>query len=301
MQWKINRYKREMDERLDRWRQIFLSAMSKQRSCPACRALVDRKAKVCPFCSESIAGMGRERSIVDLVLPSQGRITIYLLTVNAVLFVMTLIASQRLREGEFQLGNLMGNIDAYTLVRFGAKYGILISEGEWWRLVTPVFLHGGLIHLAFNTWVLFDLGPAVEALYGRNKFLVLYVVSGIGGVVASYIWRPMGISIGASGALFGLIGAMIAYGYRRRSSAGDSVKNMFVKWAVYGLVFGFIVPGIDNAAHIGGMIAGIGFGWLVTDMPSVTRESIIFWKILSAAVAVLVVASFLLVGLRATG
>ena len=166
-------------------------------------------------------------------------------------------------------------------MRLGAKYGPLIAAGDWWRLLTPIFLHGGLIHLAFNSIVLFDLGPAVEQIYGSHKYIVLYIVTGAAGYVVSFLWHPYSVSVGASGALMGLIGAMIAYGRQHRSRFGDSIKSMYVRWAIYGLIYGFIVPGVDNAAHLGGLGAGLLFGFIVTDMPSITRESIVFWKVLA--------------------
>lgn len=298
IKWKINRYGKQVDERLERFRGFFRSAMNKQKMCPACRALVDRQEKVCPHCGEKISGVasGAGRAL-DSLLPQTARYTVFLLTANLLLFGMTLVASQQ-RGGGFDARSLFGGIDAYTLVRFGAKYGFLIAAGEWWRFVTPIFLHGGLIHLAFNTWVLFDLGPAVESLYGSQKFMVLYVLSGIASFVASFLWRPNAISIGASGAIFGLIGAMIAYGYRQRQSTGDSVKNMFVRWAMYGLLYGFLIPGVDNAAHLGGLAAGVAFGWFVSDMPSVTSESIVLWRILRTIAVLLVAFGFIMVGLR---
>jgi len=300
LKWKINRYGQSVDEKLERARGFFQSVLNKQRVCPACRALMDRKETVCPFCGERLSearpagGIGR---LLDAILPQQARNTTILLTVNVFLFGLTLIASGRARGG-MDANLLLGSIDPLTLVRFGAKYGLLIEAGEWWRFVTPVFLHGGLLHLAMNSWVLFDLGPAVEGIYGPQKFLVLYVVTGTASFVASYLWRPMALSIGASGAIFGLIGVMIAYGYRNRRGAGEAVRTMFVRYAIYGLLFGFLMPGLDNAAHIGGLVSGIAFGAVVSDMPSITQESIYFWKILRALAFLLVVFSFVMVGLR---
>ena len=300
LKWKINRYGQSVDERLEKVKSLFKSVMNKQKMCPACRALIDRKEKVCPFCGEKVSaaphgGVGR---LLDSLLPQQARNTTLLLTVNVFLFGLMMVASSRSHGGGFDVNTLLGSIDGRTLVRFGAKYSLLIAEGEWWRFLTPVFLHGSLLHLGMNAWVLFDLGPAVEALYGSQKFLVLYIVTGAAGVVLSFLWHPYAISIGASGAIFGLIGAMIAYGFRNRRSVSDAVRNMFVRWAFYGLLFGFLMPGLDNAAHIGGLVAGIAFGGIVSDMPSVTETSIYTWKILSALAVLAVLFGFILVGLR---
>jgi rhomboid protease GluP len=92
---------------------------------------------------------------------------------------------------------------------------------------------------------------------------------------------------------------MIAYGYRNRHGAGDAVRNMFVRWAVYMLMFGLIMPGIDNAAHIGGLVSGVAFGWLVSDLPELTQSGIQMWKLLRAVAVLVVLFGFIMVGLSA--
>jgi len=268
--------------------------------CPACRALVDRKERVCPLCNERLtSGTGGALDrLLTAFIPDQMRFTVFILSANVLLYLLTLAAFMMRLGGEMDPRFLLGSLDNYTLVRFGAKYGPAIAAGEWWRLVTPVFLHGSLLHLGMNCWVLYDLGPTVEGIYGRQRFLVLYIVAGIAGNLLSYFWQPNGVSIGGSGAILGMIGAMITYGYRNRGRFGDSIRNMFVRWAVYVLIFGFLVPFVDNAAHIGGLLAGMAFGLAVSDMPPVTSGSIYFWKALQVVVALLVLGSFLMVGLN---
>jgi rhomboid protease GluP len=290
----MTRYSQEVDERIERARNFFKTVWSHQRMCPACRALVDRKDKVCPLCGErlsAVAGPGLDR-VLDLVMPEQARWSIVILGVNLVLYAFTWMASQ---QGGGPGGGFLGGIDAYTLIRFGARSAYL-GALEWWRFIAPIFLHGNALHLAMNCWVLYDLGPAVEGIYGRQKFIVLYLVSGITGSLVSYFWRPYAISIGASGAIFGLIGVMIAYGYRNRKTLGDSVRNMFVRWAIFALIFGML-PGIDNAAHLGGLAGGVLFGVLVSDIPSLTRSSITLWKVAQAIAVLAVVVTFIMVGL----
>ena len=300
MKWKINRYKQRAEARLEELENFFKSVTYKQKMCPACRALVDRKEKICPLCgnSTSAAPRGGIDRLLSSLLPKRAQTTSLLLGVNLFLFALTWVVSIRGRTGGMDAGVLLGSIDGYTLVRFGAKYTALILDGEWWRLLAPIFLHGGLIHLGFNSIVLFDLGPTVEDLYGPRKFLVLYILAGAMGFVASALWHPHSVGIGASGAIFGLIGAMIAYGYRHRGTLGDTVKNMYVRWAIYGLVFGFFIPMVDNAGHIGGLAAGAAFGMLVGDMPSITRESIYLWKLLQKIAVILIIFSFVMVALR---
>jgi membrane associated rhomboid family serine protease len=300
IRWKLIRYRKQLDEYLDRARNLMLSVVSQQRMCPACRALIDRKSKVCPLCNERLfrGSGGPLDRLLSSFIPDQMRYTVFFLTINVFLFMLTLAASMTRMGEQMNPSFLFGSIDGYTLVRFGAKYGPLIQFGEWWRFLTPMFLHGSLLHLGMTSWVLYDLGPTVEGLYGRQRYLVLYVVSGIGGNLLSYWWSPDSLSIGASGAICGLVGAMITYGYRNRSRLGDSVRNMYVRWAVYILIFGFLVPFIDNAAHIGGLLTGMAFGYVVSDVPSVTSGSINFWKALQVMITLLVIGAFLMVGLR---
>ncbi|HWP85190.1 MAG TPA: rhomboid family intramembrane serine protease [Terriglobia bacterium] len=299
LRWKWNRYSRQLDEQLDQAGTLMRSIFGRQKMCPACRALVERRDKMCPHCGERLLGGsgGSLDRLLSAFIPDQMRYTVGLLTLNVLLFAATLAATIKQMGGEAAAGVLFGSIDAYTLVRFGAKYAPLIELGEWWRLVTPVFLHGSLLHLGMNSWVLYDLGPIVEGLYGRQRFLVLYLAAGIGGNLLSYLWSPGGLSIGASGAILGLVGAMITYGYRNRSRMGESIRHMYVRWAIYVLIFGFLVPFVDNAAHIGGLLAGMGFGLLVSDVPPLTRASIYLWKTLQTLALLLVIGSFLLVWL----
>ena len=300
LKWKITRYSQEWQTRREKLRNFFKSVSYKQKMCPACRALVDRNDKKCPFCGENTASAPRGGSdrVLSRVMPSQAKYTSAIMTVNVLLFAMALAASFKRSDGGFDLSMLLGSIDSITLVRLGAKYGPLLMAGEWWRFITPVFLHGSILHIAFNSFALMDLGPAVEQIYGSSKFLALYVLTGAAGFVLSFLWRPMGISVGASGAIFGLIGAMIGYGMKNRTSLGDSVKSMYIRWAVYGLIYGFIVPGIDNSAHIGGLAVGFLFGYVVSDMPLMTKEAILFWKVLRVVAMLAVLGSFILVGLR---
>ena len=293
MKWKLERYRRSLRDLLDRLSWLFKASMVKQKVCPACRALVGARESRCPYCNESLSALHRVgiRRLLTGLVPERARYTTLLLGANFFLFGISLLAAARSGVGLEALGSMPGR----TLVELGAR-DYHVVEGEWWRLATAVFLHGNLIHLLFNSLVLFDLGPAVEEMYGTARYLVLYFLAGIAGSLASLLWHPFAVSVGASGALFGLIGVMIAYGYRHRTALGAQVKTMYVRWAIYGLVFGFFIPGIDNAAHIGGLLAGLVFGALVSDTPSFQRTSILAWRFASYAVLLVIAISFLLVG-----
>jgi rhomboid protease GluP len=153
------------------------------------------------------------------------------------------------------------------LVDWGANYGPLTFGGQPWRLITAVFLHIGIIHLALNMWCLWSLGGLAESLYGSWTFSGIYLVCGLAGALASKVWAFGGVSAGASGAIFGIAGALLASIKLGefplpREHTGNIVSSL-VTFMVYSMVFGFIQPGIDNANHIGGLVAGLILGALV--------------------------------------
>lgn len=153
------------------------------------------------------------------------------------------------------------------VTEMGANYGPAIRAGEYWRLVTSMFLHGGLLHLALNGWALYQLGSLFEMLMGSSRMLLVYFATGIAGSLASAVFTQKP-SVGASGAIFGLLGALIAFLLKRRGALtpqGKSILSQLVGWAVINVFFGFTNPGIDNSAHLGGCAAGLLLGFLVPE------------------------------------
>ncbi|WP_239094100.1 rhomboid family intramembrane serine protease [Bacillus sp. B15-48] len=152
--------------------------------------------------------------------------------------------------------------DTTTLIEFGAKFNPLILEGEWWRFFTPIFIHIGFLHLLMNSLALYYLGPLVERIFGNHRFLFIYLLAGFGGSLASFIFS-VNLSAGASGAIFGLFGALLYFGVVFPQLFFRSMgMNILIVLAI-NLVFGFTVPGIDNAGHIGGLIAGFAAAGIV--------------------------------------
>jgi membrane associated rhomboid family serine protease/Tfp pilus assembly protein PilF len=153
------------------------------------------------------------------------------------------------------------------LIDWGANYGPRTLGGEEWRLLTSMFLHGGLFHIFFNMWCLWDLGALCESLYGHATFAAVYLISGIGASLASVWWHPAVPSVGASGAIFGVVGALIASYYlgefsMPRFAVAGHLRSVLV-FAGYALVFGAMSGRTDNAAHIGGLVTGLLFGALI--------------------------------------
>jgi len=173
---------------------------------------------------------------------------LYIIVLNLVFFLATVLS------GGFTLPNL---------IRLGAKFGPLIAAGEWQRLLISIFLHGNLMHLFFNTYALYYLGRLAEGVFGSRKFFAVYIFSGIGGSLLSYGWHFGRAGVGASGAIFGLAGAIFASGLKHRNTSLNRMGMSILPFILINLVIGFVVPAIDNAAHIGGLLTGMAMGWLL--------------------------------------
>jgi rhomboid protease GluP len=148
-----------------------------------------------------------------------------------------------------------GSNDVLTLVYFGANVGELVKEGQLFRLLTCAFLHIGIIHLIVNMYSLFVVGSQVETYIGKWKFLAIYFISAICGSLMSIVFNSS-VSAGASGAIFGLLGALLYFGLHYRLFLGNALVNQIIPIIIINLVIGFMSSGIDNGAHIGGLVAG---------------------------------------------
>ena len=178
-----------------------------------------------------------------------------LIGINVFLFIAMII--QGLIAG---LGlNIILNPGTLLLRLAGGQYWpIVIHEGQWWRCITYAYTHGGLIHLAFNMMVLYQIGPMIEREIGISRFFILYTLTALTATGLGYLWHPNVTVIGASGSLFGLIGFSITY-FHRMGPSGKPLRDFMVKWALFAFVFGLIV-GADNAGHLGGAIGGAAIG-----------------------------------------
>jgi rhomboid protease GluP len=158
----------------------------------------------------------------------------------------------------------------------GAKINQAIVAGEFWRLFTAMFLHIGLLHIGFNSYGLFIFGPQVERPFGRFRFLLIYFLSGLSGSAFSFLFSPHP-SVGASGAIFGLIGAVAAYlyRYRHRLAMGGSRLMNILTIVGYNLIYGFITPSVDNWGHIGGLLAGVVLGWSLAPRYHIVRPDLL--------------------------
>jgi len=260
--------------------------------CPHCRAFITNKDKVCPYCNERVGPRAIDlhdpSALVSGLIPQARFNTMVILLVNFGLYLASGLYAMKSGQGNFW------ELDGRTLVDFGAKYGPLISLGQWWRLVTAGFLHGGLLHILMNSWVLFDLGAEVEQIYGASRMWVIYLLSSICGFYVSDLWNPMAPSIGASAGLSGLIGAMIALGVTHTGPAASAIRGQYVRWAIYLMIWSFFFPGVDMAAHVGGMASGFGAAYLAGLPRHEGAPAERLWRVAAWLGIVLTVLSFLL-------
>ena len=155
----------------------------------------------------------------------------------------------------YVLGN--GSTDNYTLLVFGANVDTLTKNGDYYRLFTSMFLHIGILHLLCNMYSLYIIGKEVENVFGKVKYLIIYLLSGIAGSILSLAFNHNTICAGASGAIFGLLGALLYFGYYYRTYLGVTLTRSIIPVIVLNLIIGFTSSGIDNAAQIGGLVGGI--------------------------------------------
>jgi membrane associated rhomboid family serine protease len=190
----------------------------------------------CPDCVSSAAADVRQPTTVSGARTIDRPLVTYsLIGINAAVYVMQMLAGVNKAAGSWGMWPI----------------GIA-ANGEWWRLVSAAFLHGSILHIAFNMYVLYALGPTLERILGHSRFLILYVLAAIGGGVASYLISDMNtVSVGASGAIFGLMGALVVAGRRLRYDITQVLVLLGINVAI-----GFISPGVDWRAHLGGLITG---------------------------------------------
>ena len=303
--------------KLDRLRESF-SAMfhskEKQRRpglCPACGTLVGTSATRCHQCGAnltfSLAAMSRSLS---KIMPVTAPMTYFILSVCCLLYGISLLLTMRAGfptapQGGGMLSMLfgIGSVADPVLERLGMLLPLPFEFAQPWRFVTACFLHANLMHIVFNMWVLVDLAPTIEELYGAPRFFFLYTVCGIGGYILSSLSPYIGLfrafhiassgySIGASGAIVGLIGVLLAITYQRGGAGMQQLRSQVYRWIIYLVIWGFVVSGIDNMAHLGGGITGFILGKLMLDRaPAAPGERKRAYA-LGWAAAVVVLASF---------
>lgn len=219
-------------------------------------------------------------------LRAQGapRVTQTLVALNFLVFIAMAIATRQVAGFGLQ-----------ELARWGANNGPLTVGGQWWRLLSAAFLHLNPIHLLVNMWVFWNVGRLAERLFGRWTFLALYLAAAFLASLGSLAWNPLLISVGASGAIFGILGAFLAYLARRRTLVPRTVVRAYwlstLVFVLFSLISGLLQTGIDNGAHVGGLIAGFCLGWILArPLEAAPRRPLSLGQTLAACALVLTLA-----------
>lgn len=285
------------------------TGQGRPKICPSCRALVGVGATHCHQCGASLrfSLAAASRSLGGL-MPAQSPATYGILGLSCLFFAISLLATIRLTgftsngggglSGLFNFGAISGGV----LERFGASLPLPYNLRQPWRFVMAIFLHGSILHIFFNMWVLMDIGPQIEELYGSARYLFIYVVTGIGGYVVSSTTGHM--SVGGSGALLGLIGVLLAVSMSRKSMGMQMLRNQLIKWLIYLAILGYLFREIDNYAHAGGLITGFIVGKIMADRPPASPEEQKRAYALGWVAALIVAASIglmILANVRASG
>ena len=285
--------------RLDRWKSAlrgFFGGEQQPRPklCPACGALVGISATRCHECGASLRfSLAALSKSLAGTIGGDYPITTVVLILNLLLFGISVLATSQ-STGEL---NLFGGVDARVLYRLGARQSIAILSGEWWRLVLPIFLHGGLLHIGMNTMIFVDIGSQVEKIYGSARYLFIYVFTGVCSFIASTVWNlfrygGFGVSIGASGAIAGLIGVMLGMTTRRGGTYAREIRAQMIRMVLYLALMAFLPLGIDNAAHFGGLAVGFVLGKFLADREPLNAKEFKRAYALGWSAGLVVVASF---------
>ena len=255
--------------------------------CPNCRAFISITDRVCPYCGAQLGPRAidlRGSQFASSLLPRANLSSFIVLTINVMFYLAELIVSHRLAHVPF------GSLSPIAEDLLGVEFPGAVNQGEWWRLITAGFLHGGLLHIAMNSWSLFILVTEVEQFYGTARLVVAYVVSTFLGFYFAYrVGTP---ALGASAAAFGMFGIMLAMGLRERANPlVQAVRAHYGQWLIIGLVLS-LGPGISLSAHLGGLLGGFIVGALggLPGPPDTSREYA--WKALAAFAILFVIYCF---------
>ncbi len=180
--------------------------------------------------------------------------------------------------------------DMTPYILYGANNAAATGDGQWWRLLTSMFMHYGILHLVLNMWALYQAGEVLERLQGRALYVLTYLASGLAGGLVSGIWHGDKIwSAGASGAIFGVYGALLGYMLREHHAFPKAVFAPMMRstltFAAYNLVFGQVRSGIDNGAHVGGLVSGVILGWLTAPPSEASQRALLYPRRLAAGLA----------------
>lgn len=238
--------------------------MSSKRNsilCPNCRKLISSDEPSCPYCGLLHPGLHNTVGIIRNIFFAFDPV-MTIIYINIAFYILAFFLNP---QGGFSGGSPFNFLSpsSQSLFLLGATGTVPVFEfHRFWTLISASFLHGGILHIAFNMMALYQLGPFVLQIFGFHRFLIIYILSGIAGFAASLLFG-VSFTIGASASICGLIGAILYYGKSRGGYYGQAIYKQAVGWIIGLLVFGIIISGINNWAHAGGLLSGILFAFLM--------------------------------------
>jgi rhomboid protease GluP len=218
--------------------------------CPNCRKIISADESRCPHCGIATPGARWKNSLLTRGWGSGDQLVRIIIFTNIGMYLFSLLLSAGAGAPILRLSP----VDPVFEI-LGATGAVMIPLNGWWTLVSANFLHGSVIHIFFNMFAFFQIAPLITRLFGPYRFFIIFFVGGIGGFLATYL-AGTPVTVGASAALCGLIGAAVFYGKDRGGLFGQTLYKQIGGWAIGILIFGFLVPRVDNWAHIGGMVFG---------------------------------------------
>jgi len=282
--WRATRW----DSRLQRWKNLFRSEREqvgyKHKFCPSCGALINQSEKTCPHCNARTEAWKTQVAgrVLYRFLPQEFPVTGALIGVNLLIYV---------------IGLMLGGPDAFLVAperfRFLAMIPPAFAGGEFWRVITYGYLHHGAMHVLFNVFATLVVGRMLEPEIGSAKFFAIYTVSLIGGgLLTALAGTPHQIMVGASGAVFGLIGFGAAYGHRYGGAQGTMMRDFFLRWILIATLYALFVANISHTGHIGGLVPGALAGWWLAGRPARLKPRVLLWHRIARTALVLTVAAF---------
>ncbi len=227
--------------------------------CPHCGKLVSVNAKECYNCGRKNPGLWGYGPILQKYF-GDGSMVPIITAASIVLYILGLIIDP---SAIFQIRGMFSLLSPsmQALDSIGMTGAYALSQGRWWTLITAIYLHGGILHILFNMLWLRQLGYMVEQIYGTPRSFLIFTLAGVLGFVISD-WVKIPFTVGASGSIFGLLGALVYYGRRRGGVFGSAIYKQVGTWTIILFLFGFFMPAVNNLAHAGGFIGGVLGAWL---------------------------------------
>ena len=284
--WRWLNFKKRLAGFFSTDKNVFRHLRSSQKICRRCGALASAEERRCSVCGARLPSAAGNflYKVFGLIMPGVSPATAAITAIIAINFLVQVMSSGG-------AAFLSPRLD--SLVASGALDSRLVAAGQWWRLLTSVFVHIGLIHFLFNMVALLSVSSFLEEELGAARYLSLFLLSGLGGSAASYALHVRVISAGASGAIFGLIGFSIPYFRRQGGVRARDIQGFMLRWALYAFIFGLLVRA-DNFAHAGGFGAGFLLGLLMEFREDDKRRRAPVWKAVAFVLSAGLVLGFIL-------